>query len=454
MTSDSMRPALEITHTDAGSRALLARARQSVAGGESSTMRVLPYHLPLVIERTEGAHIWDVDGNRLIDMNMAYGPLIFGHRNPLILNAVRHELDRRGTILGFPHELSHQAAELIKKSFPSVDRLRFSSSGTEVVQTAVRLARAFTSRPKIVVFEGHYSGSSDAVFHKYHASLEELQRSGPDRALPGTAGMGSAPAGAHVLPWNDVGALYDFFSAHGPDIAAVLMEPVMGNAGVIPPRDGYLAAVRELTHAHGTVLIFDEIITGFRVARGGAQERFGVRPDLTTLSKAMNGGMPVSAVCGRDDILALLSDGTVFHGGVYSGNPLGLAATVAVQEEFDRRGTEIFAALEASSMRLVAGLKSIFARRGVPVVVQNVGAMLSLSFMQAPTSERIESYRDAKRLASAERYIQFQHAAQAAGVYFHPNLFEPWYISTAHTSAVVDEVLERLDGVAEAFAWH
>jgi glutamate-1-semialdehyde 2,1-aminomutase len=439
---------------DSGSRSVLSRAKESVAGGESSTMRVLPYHLPLVIARAEGPYIWDVDGNQLVDMNMAYGPLIFGHRHPIITAAIRQELDCRGTILGFPHLLSHQVAELIKKSFKSIDKLRFSSSGTEVIQTAIRLARAFTGRSKIVLFEGHYSGSAEAVFHKYHASIEELDRNGRGRPLPGTAGMGpNAPAAAHLLPWNDPDALHEYLAEHGAETAAVLMEPVMGNAGVIPPEEGYLTAVRDATRQCGAVLILDEIITGFRVARGGAQERFGVAADLTTLSKAMNGGMPASAIGGRAEILNLLADGTVFHGGVYSGNPLSLAAALAVQTEYERNGAAIYRALEEASDRLATGLKNLFAQRGIPVLVQHVGAMLSLSFLRAGGVERVRNYRELRRIAWTERYIAFQHEAQRRGVYFHPNPFEPWYLSTTHTSDVVDEVLDRLSGTVDAFDW-
>lgn len=449
MTPHSLR--MDVEATDAGSQSILSRARESVAGGESSTMRVLPYHLPLVIDRAEGPYIWDVDGNRLIDLNMAYGPLIFGHRHPIILDAVRQELDDRGTILGFPHRLSHQVAELIKKSVPSIDKVRFSSSGTEVVQTAIRLARAFTGRPKIVLFEGHYSGSSDAVFHKYHASLDELEHAG-SRPLPGTAGM-LAPQRAHLLPWNDADAVRAYLAEHGHETAALIMEPVMGNAGVIPPEDGYLAAVREATRRSGTLLIFDEIITGFRVARGGAQERFGVASDLTTLSKAMNGGMPVSVVGGRADIMELLVEGTVFHGGVYSGNPLGLAGALALQTEYERNGTAIYRALEESANRLASGLRELFRRRGVPVLVQHVGAMLSLAFTRRGGVDRVRTYRELLGVAWSERYIAFQHASQRRGVYFHPNQFEPWYVSIAHTPDVIDEILERLDGAAEAFDW-
>ncbi len=430
------------------SKRLLARAKQSVAGGADSTMRVLPYHMPLVVARAAGARIWDVDGNELIDMNMGYGPLIFGHRPPQLVRALTTELERRGTILGFCHELSHRVAELVRKSFPSVHSLRFTSTGTEAGQTAVRLARAFTGRDYIVLFEGHYHGSSDAVFHRYHAPAEVLDTQSSNSVLPGTAGMGESPRNALVLPWNDIDKLARLLDSHGKSIAAVMMEPVMGNAGVIPPKDGYLQGVRDRTREKGVLLIFDEVITGFRVARGGAQEHYGLEADITMFSKALGGGVPLAAVGGRGDIMELVTNGEVFHGGVYSGNPMCLAAALAVQEEYDRSGKTIYDGLVEVTGRLAEGLRRMFAERGIPVTVQYVGPMLSCWFMKSEGLGPPQDYRDVVRSALPDRFIQFQHAAQRAGVYFHPNHFEPWYPSTAHTEAVIDEALDRLSSAA------
>ncbi|MBI2435155.1 MAG: aspartate aminotransferase family protein [Candidatus Hydrogenedentes bacterium] len=436
-----------------GSRRLLERARQSVAGGANSNMRVLPYHLPLAIDRAEGARVWDVDGNELIDMNMGYGPLIFGHRPAMVLRAIEEEIQRRGTVLGFPHELSHQVAELVKKSFPSIDLLRFSSTGTETAQTAVRLARAHTGRPLIVMFEGHYHGSSDAVFHRYHAPLDALAAQAQGRAIPGTAGMNGAPRDAIVLPWNDADTLSALMAARGEEIAAIIMEPVAGNAGVIPPRPGFLQCARVAADAAGSLLILDEVITGFRIARGGAQQRFGVRADLTLLAKALSGGVPVGAVGGRADIMQQIVDGRVFHGGVYSGNPMSMAAALAVQRAYDADGERTFADLERGAAQLAGGLRHIFVEAGVPALVRHVGAMLSCFFLKQEDTPEPMDYRAVAEAADAERYIRFQHRAQRAGVYFHPNLFEPWYLSTAHTPAVIDEVLERLETVAKRGDW-
>jgi glutamate-1-semialdehyde 2,1-aminomutase len=433
------------------SRLMFEKACESIAGGADSTMRVMTYQIPLVIERGEGAYVWDVDGNKLIDMNMGYGPLIFGHRHPLVLNAIEEEFHKRGTVLGFAHELSHKTAELIKKSFPSIEKLRFTSSGTESIQTAVRLARHFTKRKAIILFEGHYHGSSDSVFHAYHEPLESLEGRNDKSPRPGTNGMGGAPYNTYVLPWNDLKGFESFLNSVGDTIACVIMEPVMGNSGVIPPIPGFLKGVREATQKHGILLIFDEIISGYRVARGGAQERYGVQSDLTTLSKAMNGGVPCTAIGGRGEILDLLSRQEVFHGGVYSGNPMCLSATYAVQKEYERNHKNIYDHLEKVSNSLANGLIEIFDRLAIPVCVQNVGAMLSLWFKNDEGDKNPTNYREVLKMSNAEKFIQFQHILQDHGVFIHPNHFEPCFLSTAHTQEIIDEVLNIADDSAKIF---
>ena len=435
------------------SESLLRRARESVAGGASSTMRVLPYHLPLVIERAEGALIRDADGNELIDFNMGYGPLIFGHRSPLIVQAIERELRQRGALLGFPHELSHQVAERVKESFPSIDLLRFTSTGTEAGQTAARLARAFTGRSHLVLFEGHYHGSSEAVFHRYHAPVQALEEREDMQALPGTKGMAGSLDQTYVIPWNDAEGLARVLEDKGATIAAVMMEPVMGNAGVIPPKPGFLETARALTRKYGALLVFDEVITGFRIARGGAQERYGVTADITMLSKALGGGVPIGAVGGRRDVLQLIVNGDVFHGGVYSANPLSLAAALAVQNEYERVGPTLFEGLERSAARLARGLREVFAECGVPVAVQHAGPMFSCWFLKADANQAPADYRQAAQHSESEKYIRFQHAMQKAGVYFHPNRYEPWYLSTAHTDGIIDRALDTFRKVGHEFDW-
>ncbi|WP_340022742.1 aspartate aminotransferase family protein [Paenibacillus sp. FSL K6-1096] len=434
-------------------KVLIDTAKENVAGGTDSTMRLLPYQLPLVISKSEGIRVWDVEGKELIDMNMGYGPLLFGHRSRIVTDAIKKELELRGTVLGFIHELSSEVALLIKKSFPSIDLIRFSSSGTEVAQTAVRLARAYTNRTNIVVFEGHYHGSSNAVFHKYHAEIADIESQPSYNAIPGTEGMGGEPQNIFVLPWNNLNLLKTFFEEKGETIAAVIMEPVMGNAGVIAPKDGYLQGVRKLTQDYGSLLIFDEIISGYRVARGGAQERYGVQSDITLLSKAMNGGVPISAIGGRREVMNLLVEGRVFHGGVYSGNPMCLAATLAVQQEYDTNGEWIYSTLEDNSRYLCTELLQIFKTAGIPVSVQNVGAMISLSFVEEGFTQRFEDYREIKKFTNKDKYIKFQNELQIEGVYIHPNQFEPWYLSTLHTTEQLDIVLEKMDKVIRRINW-
>jgi glutamate-1-semialdehyde 2,1-aminomutase len=437
-----------------GSYEMLEKAKDVIPAGENSTMRVLPYQLPLFIKKAEGVRIYDIEDNELIDLNMGYGPLIFGHRSPIVVNAIIEELSKRGTTLGFPHELSHQTAELIRKSYPSIEMLRFSSTGSEVDQTAVRLAKAYTGRDKMIVFEGHYHGSTDNVYHKYHVPTSELAKMQSEwNPIPGTAGMVNAPYNTAILPWNDIDVLKEFLARYGDQIAGIIMEPVMGNAAVIPPEPGYLQAVRELTKQYGIVLIFDEVITGYRVARGGAQERYGVQPDITTLSKAMNGGVPISAVGGSRKIMELLSSGKVFHGGVYSGNPMCLAATLEVQKEFDRNSHKIYDQLENSSNKLAEGIKNIFRELGIPVVIQNVGAMLNFTFVKDNSITKFKNYREIADASLPERYIAFQNAAQRAGIFYHPNQYEPMYLSTAHTDSVIEYILFVIEQTAKNFKW-
>ena len=438
------------------SERMLARATASVAGGESSSMRVLPYHLPLVVDRAEGARIWDLDGNELIDMNMGYGPLVFGHRPAPIIEAMQADLARRGPVLGLAHDLSHQVAELVRESMPSVELMRFCSAGSEAGQTALRLARAYTGRTHVVAFEGHYHGSTDGTFHRYHAPIADLDAAGPENPIPGTQGMaGGGPRNLFVVPFNDPDFLRAFLAKHGDKIAAVILEPVMGNCGVIPPNDGFLRIVREETTKIGALLIFDEVITSFRLARGGAQGYYDVDADITMMGKALSGGAPLSAIGGKAKILQQLVDRKVFHGGVYSGNPMAVAGTLAAQKLYATDGEAIFKALWRAPQRIVEGLKSIYAEVGVACVGQYVGGELSCWLLKEESEHvtRFESYRDVARHADSDLYIRFQNAVQRKGVYFHPNHYEQWFISIAHTDAIVDEALDRIRRVAKKFDW-
>jgi glutamate-1-semialdehyde 2,1-aminomutase len=423
---------------------ILQRGRRAIAGGDSSTMRVLPYHLPLVASHGRGSRVWDVDGNEYVDLNMAFGPLLFGHCPEHVIAAVTDQITNRGSQLGFPTEVTISVAEKIQKLFPNMELMRFANSGTEADVSAVRLARAFTGRPKLVQFEGHYHGWSDTLFNRYHAPLEELSSGPYGPALPGTQGLNGAPHENLVVRWNDIDVLEKTLEDHPGQIAAVIMEPVMGNAGVIAPQPDYLENVRALTKDHGTLLIFDEVISGLRVAAGGAQELYGVRPDITVISKAVGGGYPVAAFGASREIMELVANGTMFHGGVFSGNAVVMAAANAVLEEILANGETIYSHMYAVSDQLARGMGEIFERAGVPHVIQYVGPMLSF-FLMADKVETIREYRDVRRHCDFVKYIRLQHLMQKSGVYFHPNQFEPMFLSAVHTSEDIGVALDRLE---------
>lgn len=432
------------TATESESARLMAQARQSLAGGDNSTMRVLPYHLPLMVERGEGCRVWDVDGNELIDLNMAYGPLIFGHRYQPLVDAVVAQVSQRGSQLGFPAELSIRVAEKLKSLFPSMELMRFSSTGTEAVASAIRLARAYTGRRKLIAFEGNYHGWSDAVFHRYHAPLDQLPKGDYGPAIPGTLGMNDAPHDVLVVRANDLNALEHCLDDHGDTVAAVIMEPIMGNAGVIPTDPHYLAGARALTQDRGALLIFDEVITGLRVSPGGAQELYQVFPDITVVSKALGGGFPISCFGAAREIMEMIAQGKLFHGGVYSGNGMVMAAADAVLSEVIDRGPQIYRQLNERGAQLASGFHEIMERLGIPHLVQHVGPLLSL-FLTTEPVESLKNYREVRQFCDFEGYIQFQHEMQRNGVYFHPNEFEPMFLSTAHTEQDIARVLEVME---------
>ena len=432
--------------TASASAAILERGRQSIAGGDSSTMRVLPYHLPLVADRGEGPRVWDVDGNEYLDLNMAYGPLLFGHCPKNVIDSVTRQITERGSQLGFPTEITIRVAEKIKKLYPSMELMRFANSGTEACASAVRLARSYTGRRKLIMFEGHYHGWSEAVFNRYHAPLADLSPEGFGPAIPGTTGMTDGLDDVVVVEWNDQDALERCLARHGHETAALIMEPVMGNAGVQLPREGYLQTVREMTLDNDCLLIFDEVITGMRVAAGGAQEHYRVNPDITVISKAVGGGYPVGAFGASAELMDRIVRGTLFHGGVFSGNAIVMAAAEAMVDRVlaDRNG--IYGYLHRISDKLAGGIDEIMTRAGVPHLVHHLGPLVSV-MITAETVDEIANYRDMRRHCDFDRYITWQHAMQRAGVYFHPNQFEPMFLSTAHTHQDIDEVLERMEEV-------
>lgn len=414
----------------AASEALFAEAQRHLPGGVDSPVRAFKAvgGTPRFIARGKGAAVWDVDNNRYVDYLASWGPLIAGHAHPGVVAAIQ-EAATRGTSYGAPTQSEVDLAGLITSAFPSIDLVRFVNSGTEATMTALRLARAFTRRELILKFDGGYHGHADGLL--VQAGSGPLTLGQPDSP-------GVPAAAAHQtlsVPYNDLVAVRDAFAAHPHQIAAVIVEPVAGNMGVIPPEHGFLEHLREMTRDQGTLLIFDEVITGFRVALGGAQQRFGVRPDLTCLGKIVGGGLPVGAYGGRADIMQQVSPlGPVYQAGTLSGNPLAMAAGLATVRLLTEPG--VYDHLEHLAARLVDGLAEAAERAGVAYTSNRVGSMFTGFFTDQP----VVDYRSAKQ-ADARRYARFFHALLDRGVYIAPSQFEAGFISLAHTEADVDETL-------------
>jgi len=400
---------------------LFARAQRSIPGGVNSPVRAFKAvgGDPVFIAAGRGARIVDVDGNEYIDYVGSWGPLIHGHAHPEILAAVA-EAAARGTTFGAPTELEIHFAEAVRDAFPSMELVRAVSSGTEATMSALRVARGFTGRDKIVKVDGGYHGHADFL-------LVEAGSGAATLGIPGSAGVPAGVAGTTlVVPWNDLDAMGRGLAAG--DIAAVIVEPICGNMGCVPPLPGYLEGLRALTATHGTLLIFDEVITGFRVAYGGAQSLYRVRPDLTCLGKIIGGGLPAAVFGGRADVMSRLAPlGPVYQAGTLSGNPLALAAGLKAMELLRRPGT--YERLEVLSARLAAGL----AAAGT---VNRVGSMMTAFFTGGPVTD----YAGAKR-ADTARYGRYFRAMLDRGVYLAPSQFEAAFVSLAHTDADIDYTL-------------
>jgi glutamate-1-semialdehyde 2,1-aminomutase len=418
--------------------AQLAAIGEVIAGGVSSSMRAQAIPEPLVVQRAQGDRVWDVEGNELIDLNMGYGPHLFGYAEPELAAALARQLTE-GAMTGLPHRVDQEAGELIARLVPSVEQVRFANSGTEAVASALRLARVATGRMKVLTFDGHYHGWSETVMRAGKATFHEPA---PESIapLPGAPGM-IPEALDHTLqvPWNDLAALRAVFAAHGGQLAAVICEPVMANACVVPPAPGQLEELRALCDRWGVWLIFDEVITGFRVGRGGAQERYGVLPDLTVLSKVMGGGVPVAAFGGPRDKMALLADQRALHLGVYAGNHLSVRAAATNLTKIER-SPEIYDRLEKHGDYLEQQLRAMFAEVNRPALVSRVGSLLSVSLLRRP-ADLSRGPRAAAQAMDFTAHRALQIGAQERGVYFHPSPVEPWFLSTAHSPEDLDHVV-------------
>jgi glutamate-1-semialdehyde 2,1-aminomutase len=427
--------AVNVQTTNAGQ---FAAIREVIAGGVSSSMRAQAIPEPLVVQRAEADRIWDVEGRELIDLNMGYGPHLFGYADPELAAALSRQLTE-GVMTGLPHRLDQQAGELIARLVPSVEQVRFANSGTEAIASALRLARAATGRTLVLTFEGHYHGWSENVLRAGKATLHEsAPRSNALR--PGAPGM-IPEALAHTLevPWNDLSALRSAFEAHGERLAAVICEPVMANACVVPPAPGQLEELRALCDRWGAWLVFDEVITGFRLGRGGAQECYGVTPDLTVLSKVMGGGVPVAAFGGSRDTMAMLADHRAMHLGVYAGNHMSVRAVVTMLEKIER-APQVYEQLEKHGDYLEHQLRSMFAEMNRPALISRVGSLLSVSLLRQPV-DLSRGWRVAVQAMDFAAHRALQIRAQARGVYFHPSPIEPWFLSTAHSLEDLDHVV-------------
>ncbi len=412
------------TMTNSRSHALFAEALRLIPGGVNSPVRAFRGvgGEPFFVERAEGAHIWDVDGNEYVDYVGTWGPAILGHAPAVVREAIAGAASR-GVSFGIPNPLEVEMARLITDWVPSIEKVRMVNSGTEATMSCVRLARGFTGREKIVKFEGCYHGHVDSLLVK--AGSGALTHGQPD-----SAGVPAALAELTItLPFNDVTALRSVFMAEGSKIAAVIVEPVPANAGLYLPREGFLEVLRQQCSQYGVVLIFDEVMTGFRLARGGYQERCGISPDLTALGKIIGGGLPVGAFGGSAEIMDQLSPlGPVYQAGTLSGNPLAMAAGLAQLRELERVGG--WEKLEELGAEFEDGVRFALKKAGREYVFQRIGSMFCLYF----TSGEIWSLTDAQR-SDRTAFAKYFHACREAGVYFAPSQFEAGFLSLAHTSA-------------------
>ena len=405
---------------------LFARARAVIPGGVSSPVRAFKAvgGTPRFIARAEGARVFDEDGGAYVDYVGSWGPMILGHAHPAVLEAVAAAA-AHGTSFGAPCAAEVELAERVVRAVPSIDKVRFVSSGTEATMSALRVARGFTGRSKIVKFDGCYHGHADGLLVSAGSGVATL-------GIPGSPGVPEGTvADTIVVPFNDEAAVDAAVAAHGREIAAVIVEPVCGNMGTVAPRPGYLEALRGVTRKIGAVLIFDEVMTGFRLAKGGAQELFDVTPDMTCLGKIVGGGLPAAAYGGRADIMATVApEGPVYQAGTLSGNPLAMAAGCAV---LDRLEPPVYATLEARSARLEEGLRRAAREASVTVAINRVGSMVTVFFCAGP----VVDYASAKA-SDTRRFGRFFHAMLERGVYLPPAQFEAAFVSLAHGDAEID----------------
>lgn len=417
----------------------MKRAQTLIPGGVNSPVRAFRAvgGTPLFMSRGEGPYLYDLDDNRYIDYVLSWGPLILGHAHQAVVRAIA-ERTVRGTSFGAPTELESDLAARILDALPSMERVRMVNSGTEATMSALRLARGFTGRKKIIKFVGCYHGHADSLLIRAGSGVATF-------SLPDSPGVPPEVAALTIsLPYNDLAAVKDAFAQFGEEIAAVIVEPVGGNMGMVLPKEGFLAGLREVTQAYGSLLIFDEVMTGFRVHYGGAQGYYGVKPDLTTLGKVIGGGLPVGAYGGRKEIMDLVAPaGPVYQAGTLSGNPLAVAAGLATLQTLAEEG--VYERLEACSAQLVAAFLDAGKRYGIPVQGSYVGGMFGCFFAENPVTD----YASAAQ-ADKARYASYFHALLDRGVYMAPSHLEAGFVSLAHDDTVLATTCDAIDSAMRA----
>jgi glutamate-1-semialdehyde 2,1-aminomutase len=426
---------IETSKRYSGSAKLFSESQKYLAGGVSSGMRAAAKPLPLFFSSAAGSKLFDVDGNPYLDYTLAWGPLILGHSHPAIVRAVSAQL-QVSQLLGAQHELEIQVAKKICELVPSAERVIFSSTGTEAVQVALRLARTFTGRRKIIRFEGHYHGWMDNILPGYRPAANAPQ---PKAGSNGARAVGETL----ILPWNDLPAVEATLQTQGREVAALITEPILCNTHCLMPEPGYLQGLRDLTRKHGVVLIFDEVITGFRVGLGGAQARFGVTPDLTTMGKAVAGGFPLSVLGGRNEIMELVAQQKVAHAGTFNGNPIVLAAAHATLETLQAENGAALEQVRNNGERLMQGIEKSARAANLPILINGIGACFHVAF----TSRReMRDYRDTLH-SDLEARDEFLLALLEEGVYLMPD--GRWYVSAAHSD---DDITHTLATVQNVFS--
>jgi glutamate-1-semialdehyde 2,1-aminomutase len=425
------------------SQRLQKRAEQLIPGGVNSPVRAfkaVECEAPFIV-RGQGSHIWDADGNEYIDYIGSWGPLILGHTEPTVIEAILSAAVN-GTSFGASTPSEADLAEFIIEAFPSVQKVRFVSSGTEATMSAIRLARAFTKRKYIVKFEGCYHGHADSLLVKAGSGVATL-------GIPGSAGvLEEITQFTIALPFNDVAILEQAFNKYRHQIACVIVEPVVGNMGCVPGAGEYLASLRTITDREHSVLIFDEVMTGFRVAHGGAQQLYGIKPDLTTFGKIIGGGLPVGAYGGRDEIMSMVAPcGPMYQAGTLSGNPLAMAAGIAQLKILREQKNAIYPRLEALSAKLVEGVAGAAKENGVPMTYNRVGSMFTWFFNPEPVTD----WESAAKSDSAA-FGRFFRGMLDAGIYLPPSQFEAAFLSAAHSEEDISKTIDAANGVFRAGA--